>query len=139
MGELRFALCCLPSPGPAPLPPPSGSLSSPSCSRDGSSLSEQFPISFVHAGSSNPAAKPPLAALPLVPLNFAGLNFCQRGDERRCRVCHLASLSVLSSLPPFFVCFCFPSLCLSQYAAALVTWCLLFLVLKEKICCPAEE
>lgn len=46
MGSIWFPLCCLPSRGPPPSPP------SGPCSRDGSSHAEQFPISFVHAGSS---------------------------------------------------------------------------------------
>lgn len=70
---------------PSPL-----SLSSP-CSRDGSSHPEQFPISFVHAGSSKPPVQLVHTVLPGVSLNFAfaGGNDRQYSVMLHVRVCCL--------------------------------------------------
>lgn len=67
MGSVWFTPCCLPSRGP---PPPSPF--SP-CSRDGSSHTEQFPISFVHAGSSDPPVQLRLTVLPAGPPQLSPL------------------------------------------------------------------
>lgn len=89
---------------------PPDSLSSP-CSRDGSSHTEQFPISFVHAGSSKHLVQVLLTALPAVALNFVlvVVSSKQCSDRMHPRVCRFS----FSSPPLFTFLYPFLVLCLT--------------------------
>lgn len=85
-----------------PVLPPISWTSAPSpsspCSRDGSSHSEQFPISFVHAGSSKPPVRPELAALPAAAREFSPRLGELQAVQQPAAFLESASLFLLSSL-----------------------------------------
>lgn len=76
------------------------------CSRDGSSHTEQFPISFVHAGSPKPPVQLLLTVLPAAPLNFtsAVVSYRQYSVRLHFKVCHFVSPFLpLSCVVPLFI------------------------------------
>lgn len=106
MWEIWVSVRCLPSRGPPPSPAP--------CSGDGSSHSEPFPISFVHAGSSTSSAAP------------APCTACGSSQLYRVELQPVQRRAALQSLSFSFLCFyTFSPLFLSSVPVFLLVWSLM--------------